>query len=77
MTRPESDLYDLFGEIPVYTHDIDLWLMCVPKMPPDSPRAAWYVRGWDVVGKIRRAKLAGTFQEMRPPAFYDFSGRWL
>lgn len=72
-----SNLYDLFGEIPVYTYDIELWLMCAPKMLPDSPRAAWYVKGWDVVSKIRRAKLAGTFQEMRASAWHDFSGRWL
>jgi hypothetical protein len=38
-------LRDLFGEIPVYTYEIDAWLLAVPRMQPDSPRAATYIRG--------------------------------
>lgn len=58
---------DLFGEVPVTTLDIRLWLVCIPRMDPDSPRAAWYVKGYNVAGKIRAAKVAGTFYDLRPP----------
>jgi hypothetical protein len=68
--------YDLFGEVPVYTHDIALWLVCVPKMDPGSPRAHWYTRGWDVAFKIRRAKINGEFGALTPPAHPLDRSRW-
>jgi hypothetical protein len=49
-------LRDLFGEIPVYTYEVEAWLLAVPKMHPNSPRAPWYVLHWDVAGKIRAFK---------------------
>lgn len=58
MREPERDL---FGEVRVTHQDIDDWMSAVPKIDPSSPRAAWYARAYDVAGKIRSAKLAGTF----------------
>ena len=60
-------VYDLFGEIIVTRADIAAWLVSVPRMDPNSPRAAQYVRGWDVVGKVRAAKLAGRFDAITAP----------
>ena len=59
----QPSVYDLFGEVPVYTYDIDAWLRAVPRMNPDSPRAPQYVKGWDVVNKIKRFKAEGRFEE--------------
>lgn len=60
---------DLFGVVPITLEDIELWLLAVPGIDPQSPRAAWYVRAYDVPGKIARAKLAGVFDQVvnRPP----------
>lgn len=55
---------DLFGEVPVYHHDIDAWLRAVPRLEPGTPRAAHYVQAWRVVDKIKAAKLAGTFYDL-------------
>lgn len=53
---------DLFGEVVVTWDDVRLWLAAVPRIDPDSPRAANYFTGWNVPAKIRAAKLAGTFE---------------
>jgi hypothetical protein len=55
---------DLFGEVPVYRHDIDAWLRAVPRLEPGTKRAAHYVEAWRVVDKIKAAKLAGTFYDL-------------
>jgi hypothetical protein len=60
-------LYDLFGEVPVTRADVALWLECVPHIDPCSPRAEWYVKGWDVPSKIRQAKLSGRFDKLKRP----------
>lgn len=66
--------YDLFGEIPVTDDDLRAWVAAVaPRWlyPERSYRA--YVRSWDVAGKVRAAKLAGTFYDItsRPaPAWH-------
>lgn len=52
---------DLFGEIPVTLDELLAWMLAVPGLAPTSPRFAWYVRGWNVIEKIRAAKEAGTF----------------
>lgn len=57
---------DLFGEVPVTEADVRLWLLAVPRIDPDSPRAAHYVRGWNVPDKIRAAKLSGWFDTLDP-----------
>lgn len=56
--------FDLFGEVPVTWADVDAWLIAVPRIPPDSPRAAHYIRGYDVVGKIAQAKRTGAFDAL-------------
>lgn len=60
--RPQ--VFDLFGEIPVYRQDIDAWLRAVPRIEPGTKRAAHYVEAWAVVEKIKAAKLAGTFDQV-------------
>ena len=55
---------DLFGVVPVTEAEIRAWLRQVPGLDPASPRAAHYVRSWDVAGKIVAAKLAGTFDQV-------------
>ena len=72
---------DLFGEIPVTWQEIDAWLLSVPRIEPSSPRAERYVKNWDVPGKIRRAKEAGTFEQItaqpEPPSpFWWKRMRW-
>lgn len=61
---------DLFGEVPVSLGDVLAWMLAVPGIAPDSPRFAYYLRTYDVIGKIQAAKLAGTFEEITgaPPA---------
>ena len=42
------------------THsDIDLWLITIPGIDPESPRAAYYVKWWNVQAKINYAKANG------------------
>jgi hypothetical protein len=53
---------DLFGQVAVTWGDVDAWLVAVAQVDPDSPRAAYYARCWDVAGKVARAKAAGTFE---------------
>lgn len=53
---------DLFGEIPVTLDELLAWMLAVPGIAPDSPRFGYYVRGYDVIGKIRQAKASGTFE---------------
>ena len=57
-------LLDLFGEVPVTIADVDAWLRAVPRIEPDSPRAAWYVAAWSVPDKIRAAKRRGDFDSI-------------
>lgn len=58
---PDSDL---FGDVIVTADDVDLWLDSVPKLSPTSPRRENYIRQWDVVNKIKAAKLGGWFDEL-------------
>ena len=55
---------ELFGTPSVTRADIDAWLISIAQLDPDSPRAAQYVAGYDVAGKIARAKADGTFYAM-------------
>jgi hypothetical protein len=63
--RPST--VDLFGDVPVTHDDINAWLRQVPRIEPGSRRAAHYVQGYDVIGKIKRAKLEGTFEARTAP----------
>lgn len=62
MMRPE--VVDLFGEVPVTYEDIEHWLITVPRIDPGSRHADWYVKAYDVPGKIKAAKLAGRWEQM-------------
>ena len=54
--------YDLFGEIPVTEDDVYLWVRAVsPRWLSPEKSYRNYVRTYDVAGKIRQAKLVGTF----------------
>lgn len=57
-----TGIHDLFGEVPVTRADVYAWLLAVAEMDPASDRAAGYVRCYDVVGKISRAKLNESFE---------------
>lgn len=63
----QQDPIDLFGEVVVTRDDVRAWLIAVPRINPDSPRAAHYVRGYGVVAKISHAKLYGTFDALTAP----------
>ena len=47
---------------PVTRAEIKRWLRDVPKLDPASPRAAYYVRHWNVIEKIQRQKQLGQRQ---------------
>lgn len=68
---------DLFGQVPVTMDDVIAWCECVAGIPADSPRLELYVRTYDVPGKVARAKLAGTFEELTTPAPIAAPGRLL
>lgn len=53
---------DLFGEVPVTWEEIYLWCEVVAEIPRDSWRLGYYIKAWDVAGKIRAAKLSGYFE---------------
>lgn len=55
---------DLFGQVPITSHDLFAWLLCVPRIDPATPQAGNYVRGYDVLQKIARAKADGGFDEV-------------
>jgi hypothetical protein len=59
--KPKHHQRDLFGEIVVSLNDVSYWLRTVPRIEPDSPRAAYYTEHWNVIGKIRAAKESGNF----------------
>ncbi len=56
-------MLDLFGDVIITSDDITAWVYAVAPAFCSSDRAiALYVRQWDVVEKIRRAKLSGYFE---------------
>ncbi|SOE91888.1 hypothetical protein SAMN05414139_04571 [Burkholderia sp. D7] len=56
-------MFDLFGEVAVTHDDLYAWVEAVAPAFTSSTRSfELYVRGWDVVEKVRRAKLAGTYE---------------
>ncbi len=59
--------HDLFGQVIVTTHDIDAWLVAVPRIDPRSRRAVYYVRDYAVIEKIKTAKVAGVFDAIITP----------
>lgn len=56
-------MLDLFGEIVVTFDDIAQWVAALAPAYMANDRAfERYVRLWDVAGKVRAAKAAGTFE---------------
>lgn len=68
MTRSHVAGDDLFGQVQITSHDIFAWLLCVPRIDPASPQAGNYVRGYDVLQKIGRAKADGSFDDVMAQA---------
>jgi hypothetical protein len=62
---------DLFGEVVVTHDDVRAWLLAVPRIDPESARAAHYVKGYGVVDKIRAAKLQGLFDACTAPRMIE------
>lgn len=57
-------VFDLFGDVAVTQADIYLWCEVIPKIKNDSWRLDFYVKNWDVVNKIKWAKISGRFWEL-------------
>lgn len=56
-------MLDLFGEIVVTVDDVARWVAALAPAYMSSERSfERYVRLWDVAGKVRAAKAAGTFE---------------
>lgn len=53
--------FDLFGEIPVTWDEVHTWCEKVAGMT--GWRRDWYIRHWNVIEKVCRAKANGTFYE--------------
>jgi hypothetical protein len=60
----KAEPFDLFGEVPVTWPEVFAWLKAVPRIDPESARADWYIRQWNVPDKIRRAKVEGWFDSV-------------
>lgn len=52
---------ELFDSKTVTQEEIAAWMRAVPQIDPDSPRAAQYIKTYDVAGKVAKAKADGTF----------------
>lgn len=65
---PPHPAIDLFGEVPVTVQDCEQWVAVVAPRWYGSRRMQYYMRDWDVPGKVARAKLAGSFDEIQRDA---------
>lgn len=55
-------MLDLFGDVIITHDDLHAWVAAVaPAFAVNERSIKRYIRFWDVAGKVRRAKLAGTF----------------
>lgn len=70
-------MVDLFGDVAVSFREIQIWLFKVPRMPYSSTRREWYTRGWNVVEKIKKAKLAGELAQVFGDEGCEFCGQRL
>lgn len=68
---------DLFGEISVSLREVQLWLFKVPRLPHHATRREAYVRGWNVISKIQRAKEAGELAAIFGDESCEFCGQIL
>jgi len=65
--------FDLFGEVPVTEDDVFLWVQAIsPRWLSPERSYRNYVRTWNVVDKIRTAKIRGDFESIidRPRQAY-------
>lgn len=51
--------FDLFGEVPVTWDEVYAWCEKVAGMT--GWRRDWYIRNWNVIEKVQRAKTDGSF----------------
>ncbi len=56
---------DLFGEVPISETDLYDWVAAVAPLHLNTRAFRHYVRGYDVAGKVRSAKLAGMFESIK------------
>jgi hypothetical protein len=56
-------MLDLFGQVAVSYEDLEIWVSALaPGFAVNHHRMAYYIKHWDVAGKVERAKRAGTFE---------------
>lgn len=53
--------FDLFGEVPVTWGEVHTWCEKVAGMT--GWRRDWYIQHWNVIEKVRHAKVDGSFYE--------------
>jgi hypothetical protein len=58
--KKDPYITDLFGEIPVTQYDIDNW-MRIEAPNISTLRTKTYIRQWNVIEKIKQAKIKGEF----------------
>lgn len=68
---------DLFGFIPVSLQEVELWLYLVPRMAHYQRGRAAYVKGWNVVEKIQRAKAEGRLDAILGDRSCEYCGQQL
>jgi hypothetical protein len=57
--------YDLFGEVAITDTDLRSWVAAIAPRWLSPPRSyLLYVRDWNVADKVRRSKIAGTFDAL-------------
>ena len=54
--------YDLFGEVPVTWDEVYAW--CEHVAGITGWRRDWYIRNWNVIAKVQRAKADGSFDKI-------------
>jgi len=72
-----SQAVDLFGQIPVTLRDVEVWLFKVPRLSHFRRGRAAYVKGYNVIEKIARAKAEGWHAEAVPDEQCEFCGQLL
>jgi hypothetical protein len=71
MYRMTPHPLDLFGDVVITHADVRAWLVAVPRLDPESTRAAHYVRTYGVIDKIRFAKQQGMFDACTLPRMIE------
>ncbi|MES2181641.1 MAG: hypothetical protein V4493_06045 [Pseudomonadota bacterium] len=64
---------DLFGQVIVTNDDVELWLRTVPRFTDDTRinHVQDYIKNYDVVNKIIRAKHDGSFYRLNDSPYID------